>query len=127
MTIIRWILGRIILFVDFLYRPPGIKRDPSVQASLNKSMEHLTLYQYKACPFCVKVRWAMKRNALNVKTLDAKRDKTHAEALTQGGGQLKVPCLKIDKPDGSTQWMYESNDIIRYLERQLVSDTPAAT
>jgi glutathione S-transferase len=39
------------------------------------------------------------------------------ENLTQEGGQLKVPCLRIEK-DGETQWMYESDDIISYLDAQ---------
>jgi len=33
-----------------------------------------------------------------------------------------VPCLRIDKDDGSVQWMYESNDIIAYLKREFKAD-----
>jgi len=42
------------------------------------------------------------------------------EALTLyqfGGGKRKVPCLRIEE-DGKTEWMYESNDIIAYLEQR---------
>ncbi|HAI96784.1 MAG TPA: glutaredoxin, partial [Methylococcaceae bacterium] len=33
----------------------------------------------------------------------------------EGGGKLKVPCLRIEE-DGKVSWMYESSDIINYLE-----------
>ena len=36
-------------------------------------------------------------------------------ALLAGGGKIKVPCLRIEE-NGESRWMYESNDIIRYLE-----------
>lgn len=42
-------------------------------------------------------------------------DKEHAHALVTGGGKTQVPCLRIVQTNGDVQWMYESNDIIRYL------------
>jgi len=118
MTAIRWILGRIILLVDFLYRPKGIKRDAQEQAIVDKQTANLSLYQYAACPFCVKVRWHMKRNSLNIETRDAKRNLRRADELTKGGGKLKVPCLRIEEPNGTTTWLYESSEIIAYLEQE---------
>lgn len=118
MTAVRWILGRIILLVDFLFSPKGIKRDAQSQSELDKETAKLSLYQYAACPFCVKVRWAMQRNSLKVETKDAKRNPQYAKELVAGGGNLKVPCLKIEEYDGSETWMYESSDIIAYLEQR---------
>ena len=37
-----------------------------------------------------------------------------------GGGDLKVPCLRIGEGERGFQWMYESGDIIRYLVGRLV-------
>lgn len=116
MVVIRWILGRLILSLDFLFSPRGVKRDSTAQAQLDKQTSSLALYQYKACPFCVKVRRAMKRNALKIETRDAKRNEQYSEELRQGGGRLKVPCLKIQEDDGQEHWVYESSEIIRYLE-----------
>lgn len=42
-------------------------------------------------------------------------DRQQAQALMQGGGKTQVPCLRIEQADGSVEWMYESDDIIRYL------------
>ena len=118
MALIRWVLGRIILLVDFLFSPKGVKREAQIQSEYDRETAKLSLYQYAACPFCVKVRWSMQRNSLNVETKDAKRNPEYAEELVTGGGHLKVPCLKIEQEDGSANWMYESSEIISYLEQR---------
>jgi hypothetical protein len=33
----------------------------------------------------------------------------------RGGGQAKVPCLKVTDQAGNSEWMYESGKIIAYL------------
>ena len=104
--------------VDFLFSPKGLKRDAQLQTDYDRETAKLSLYQYAACPFCVKVRWAMKRNALKVATKDAKRNPQFAKELVEGGGSLKVPCLRIEENDGAVTWMYESSDIIEYLEQR---------
>ena len=38
--------------------------------------------------------------------------------LIREGGRPTVPCLKIAREDGSTKWMYESKNIIKYLEER---------
>lgn len=114
MFIIRWILGRIILVLSFIFSPRGIKRDDAAQAIVDEQTKALTLYQFSACPFCVKVRRQMKRLSLNVALVDAKLEKSHQELVTQGGSQ-KVPCLRIEHANGDVQWMYESSDINTYL------------
>ncbi len=40
--------------------------------------------------------------------------------LIAGGGKLKVPCLRVGNEDGQTQWIYESGEIIGYLENSFV-------
>jgi len=42
-------------------------------------------------------------------------DRDHVKALMQVGGKTQVPCLAIEQADGSIEWMYESDDSIRYL------------
>lgn len=117
MAIIRWILGGIILLLNFLFTPRGIKRSPEAQQTIDKATKTLALYQFNACPFCVKVRRAMKRNSLSIELRNAKVE-PHRQALLEGGGRVKVPCLRIEKAD-EVIWMYESNDIIQYLEQEI--------
>ena len=91
MRIIRWLLGSLILFFDRLFSPKEIVRDANSQASVDKQTGKLALYQYQACPFCVKVRRAMKRHSLNIETRDAKLSDSSRDELLQGGG-VPVPA-----------------------------------
>ena len=125
MKIIRWIVGGLILFFDWLFTPRGIKRNPDEQTEVSKAAAGLTLYQFKACPFCVKVRRETKRLSVPLKTRDAKRDEEAKEELLSGGGKVKVPCLRIQKGDGNVEWLYESKDIISYLQQRFPAEEAA--
>lgn len=120
MAIIRWVLGRIILLLNFIFSPSGTKRSAEDQQKLDEKTQSLTLYQFEACPFCVKVRRSIKRNSLNIQLKDAKNNPDNRQQLLEGGGAVKVPCLRIEK-QGEVTWMYESNDIIQYLEQDIVN------
>ena len=122
MAIIRLILGKLILLFNWMFPPSSTLRDPELQASIDQQTTGLKLYQYKACPFCVKVRRAMQRQSLLIETRDVKRSDTAREELLAGGGDLKVPCLRIDEGEGGYQWLYESQNIISYLEQRFVVD-----
>ena len=108
-------LGRLIIFVDWLTRPKAQQSSAEKQAEVDAAAATLALYQFKACPFCVKVRRAM--HALNVKIelRDAKNNQQFRQELEQQGGRIKVPCLRIEEA-GEVRWLYESNDIIDYLK-----------
>ena len=118
MRIIHKLLGSLILLIDWLTTPKGIQRTADIQSAINEQTKAITLYQYKACPFCVKVRRSMKRQSLPIETRDPKRCVTAKEELLAGGGKLKVPCLKIEDGEGKVSWMYESKEIIGYLEQR---------
>lgn len=78
--------------------------------------EGLSLYQTRFCPFCVITRRVIERLNLNIEYLDTS-DPEHRSALLKGGGMTQVPCLRIDD-QGQTKWLYESADIIHYLNQQ---------
>ena len=113
---LRAVLGPIILFFDWLTTPRGVQRSQDEQQKLDAITANMRLYQFKTCPFCIKVRRAIKRQSLNITCLDAQHDPHHRQALLEGGGKIKVPCLKIIDDQGKANWLYESNEIIRYLE-----------
>jgi glutaredoxin len=120
MRVIRLVLGKLILFFNWLFTPRSVKRDAMSQTSIDEQTQQLTLYQYAACPFCVKVRRTMKRQALNIETRDVKRSEGARSELLAGVGDLKVPCLRIEDTSGTIRWMRESKDIIGYLESRFV-------
>lgn len=121
MFIVRIILGKLILLFNWIFTPRSVTRDPEQQALIDGQTAYLTLYQYEACPFCVKVRRAMKRQGLNIEVRDVKRNDIAREELLTGGGDLKVPCLRIGEGERGFQWMYESRDIIGYLEGRFLA------
>ena len=79
----------------------------------------MSLYQYKACPFCVKVRRKLRKYSLNIELKDAKNNNANKNDLKTLGGKLKVPCLRIENNKSDIQWLYESKDIINFLENKL--------
>ena len=121
MQFIRLILGKLILLGNWIFTPKGIERGPELQASVDQQTASLKLYQYEACPFCVKVRRAMKRQSLSIETRDVKRSGDARDELMAGGGHLKVPCLRIEDEESGYRWLYESKDIIGYLEQRFVA------
>ena len=113
---IRLIVGPIILFVDKVTTPRGIKRPEEKQLEIDQEVSNLVLYQFKTCPFCIKVKRNNKRLSLKIETRDAQHNPIYREELLKGGGQIKVPCLKIIDETGNDRWMYESDDIMQYLK-----------
>jgi len=117
-NLIRWPLGQLILLIDFLTSPRAPERDPLEQAKIDMATRDMALYQFKACPFCVKTRRAMKRLGLNIELRDARNDPKWRQQLLAEGGRLQVPCLYNPEETGEAQWLYESRDIIAYLEQR---------
>ena len=113
---VRRILGPIILLVDKITTPKGVKRPAEEQEKLNQATQDLALYQFKTCPFCIKVRREIKRQSLNIELRDAQHDEHHRQQLLDNGGQIKVPCLKVKDKDGNENWLYESTNVIQYLK-----------
>jgi len=109
-------LGRLIILIDFIFSPRKQQRTESDQEKINEEVKSIKLYQFYACPFCIKTRRAIKRLNLPIETRNAQSGQYRAELLA-GGGEVKVPCLKIESDEG-VQWMYESTDIIQYLEKR---------
>ncbi len=118
MGAVRWLLGRMILFFDWLTQPRKPDHSPEKQAELDAQTGSMALYQYAACPFCVKARRAIRRLGLNIELRDAKNDPVYRQELEREGGKQQVPCLRIANEDGSVTWLYESGDIIAYLQKR---------
>ena len=110
------VVGPILLAADWLTTPRGIKRELDEQRRIDEQTQNLVIYQFFACPFCIKTRRAIRRLSLNIETRDALRDAHSRQQLLEGGGVIQVPCLRITRNDNSVEWLYESTEIIKYLE-----------
>ncbi len=116
--LVHLVAGPVILAWEWLTSPDGVQRPADEQKTIDQHTSSMTLYHFRMCPFCVKVRRTIKRLSLDIETLDALRDAPAREQLLAGGGKIKVPCLKVTNQQGSETWMYESADIVRYLQER---------
>ncbi|VAW50792.1 Glutaredoxin [hydrothermal vent metagenome] len=112
---IRWVLGQVIIFIDWVTRPKIIQRSIEAQELADKQARTMALYHFQQCPFCVKTRRQIRRLGLNIESRDARNDPKWNKELISEGGKYQVPCLKISNEDGSVEWLYESADINQYL------------
>ena len=89
------------------------------QAGYNASMtETYQLFKYDTCPFCLRVMRSLQElPEVEVVLRDIYTEPGAMKELMQGGGRTTTPCLRIDR-DGEVQWMYESLDIMAYLQQQ---------
>jgi len=115
---LRMILGPFLLLQERLTAPQGLSREPAAQQTVDAQCRGLALYQFKTCPFCIKVRQEMRRLSLPIELRDAQGEGPHRQDLLQGGGRAMVPCLRIDDAPGGTRWLYESAEIIAYLRER---------
>ncbi|MDO9600809.1 MAG: glutaredoxin domain-containing protein [Rhodocyclaceae bacterium] len=112
---LRVVIGPFMLLWEFVTRPRGLVRPPALQQQVDQACRSLALYQFKTCPFCIKVRQELRRLSLDIECLDAQHDQGNRDDLERGGGRVMVPCLKISDASGASQWLYESGKIIEYL------------
>jgi glutaredoxin len=117
MNVIRWLVGKIILALDRIFAPVPAARGEEEQRRVDDALAGLALYQYEACPFCVKVRRFLRASGASLPLRDAKAEPCRAELL-RGGGKLQVPCLRVEN-GGDVRWLYESGDIIAFLKERI--------
>ena len=75
MKLIRWPIGRLILLLNFIFSPTSPKRTTQAQQEVDAKTQNLSLYQLPSCPFCVKVRRAMKREGLTIELRNINKKK----------------------------------------------------
>ena len=116
--LVRLILGPFLLLNEQLTKPKGLVRTAADQARVDAECQQLALYQFRTCPFSIKVRQEMRRLALKVELRDAQHSAENRQALLTQGGSSKVPCLKITDADNTSRWLYDSKAIIAYLQQR---------
>lgn len=79
-------------------------------------LSNLVLYYKPTCPYCQKVLAFMQDQDIACEMRDVLNPEVRDELISIGG-KPQVPCLIID---GSP--MYESDDIIAYLQGLVVAD-----
>jgi glutaredoxin len=112
---LRVSIGPVMLLGEIVTRPKGLVRQPALQEQVDQQCQKIVLYQFKTCPFCIKVRQEIRRLSLKIDHLDVQQEGKDREELMHKTGLTKVPCLKITDQAGNSQWLHESGAIIAYL------------
>ena len=120
LKLVREGLGRLIVAIDWVFSPKKVQRDLLAQKLADADAASISLYQFYACPFCIKTRRAIKRLNIPVSFRDAQKPGNYREELGSEGGRVKVPCLRVEE-NGKVEWMYESKDIISYLDQRFAA------
>ena len=115
--LVREGLGRTIALGNYLTLPKPKQRTEIEQKSVNEKAMQLSLYQFYACPFCIRTRRAIHKLNVPIEIRDAQNDTNHRNTLLTQGGKVQVPCLMINE-NGKTRLLFESADIISYLNKQ---------
>ena len=111
-------LGGLVVLMERLTRPRAMTRSAEDQELVQQALDGHVLYQLFACPFCVKTRRAVHKLGVELETRDIGKNPQFRRELESGGGRVMVPCLRIEE-EGGSRWMYESADIISYLQRRV--------
>jgi len=117
---VRVLLAPVMLISEKLSTPKAVERTPEEQAQVDAACQQLALYQFRTCPFCIKVRKEIARLGLNIELRDAQLDPAHKQALLEGGGKVRmrltagftsvlarnygdIRCLKLDLLRGNIE------------------------
>lgn len=93
--------------------------------SVSSQTTSFSLYHYRSCPFCAYTRSAMKHIDIEVEERDIARNPAYRAELIKGGGRAQVPCLRIESNE-EVRWLYESQEIVRFLQRHAAQATDHA-
>jgi len=126
LKLLRESLGQLIVIINFITLPRKMKRSAEAQQQVNEQASKMSLYQFKRCPFCVRTRRIIHKLNLPIEYRDASRGSPYRNELESEGGQIKVPCLRIEE-NGNTQWLYESSEIIAFLHERFGDKKTAAS
>jgi glutaredoxin len=75
-------------------------------------MANLTLYHFRECPYCQRVRDFLSKSGISIPMKDTHENPANREELIKIGGKSQVPCLVIDG-----KALYESLDIIEWFKK----------
>ena len=120
-SFLRNLVGGILVLIDLVTRGGKLKRTPQAQQQVDEAAQKLALYQFFACPFCIKTRRAIYKLNVPIASYSASKGSPHRDELLAGGGKIQTPCLRIES-EGETSWLYESSQIIAYLNERFAQD-----
>lgn len=97
-------------------RPNQFPPAPVTRSAGPDQLTALILYHRPSCSYCMQVRTAAERMGITLELRDVRQEPRWREELVAARGRATVPVLRIDIADGTTRWLPESLEIIRFLK-----------
>lgn len=85
-----------------------------------KLIQDHRLYHSTFCQYCLLVRIHLWWRGLKIPLANIYTNADHYADLDTFGGKPQVPCLRIDNQNGDVRWLYESSEILNYIDARLV-------
>jgi glutaredoxin len=114
--------GFCFMFADQWFKVRPLARSNEEQTSLDRESRRIQLYFCKTCPASIKIKRRCQKLGLKVVEKDVGRVNAYRNELIHGGGEVRVPCLRVEGVQSQdTRWLYSSVKILKYLERRFAS------
>lgn len=111
--------GICLMFADSWFKVKPVTRSREEQCSLDRESRRIQLYFCKTCPTSIKIKRRCEQLGLRIVEKDVQRVDAYRNELIHGGGEVRVPCLRIEgRNEQNTRWLYEGNNILQYLNRR---------
>ena len=118
MNLTRHLKAKTLSLVDQLVPVKPVERPQEQQSLLNRESRRMHLYYCRSCPSSITVKRNFERAGLHPVEKDVERVDAYRNELVNGGGESRVPCLRVCGHDGD-KWIYSPEAIIGYLEQRL--------
>lgn len=117
MSLTRHLTGKALGIVDRLVPVRPQVLTPAQRDQMERESRRMHLYYVRTCPSSISVRRHCQRMGLRVVEKDVQKVNTYRHELVNGGGEHRVPCLRIDEEQGS-RWVYSPEAIKDFLNNR---------
>ncbi|NRA23632.1 MAG: glutathione S-transferase N-terminal domain-containing protein [Oleispira sp.] len=122
MSVKHRLQGFCLTFAYHCFKAKPVKRSNKEQCSLDRESRRIQLYFCKTCPASIKIKRHCEQLGLRVVEKDVQRVNAYRNELIHGGGEVRVPCLRIEGRQGKeTRWLYSGDVITQYLDRRFAA------
>lgn len=115
MTVSRQLKGVTLGVINRILPAKPLEWSQEQRSLIDRESRRMQLYFCRRCPSSVQVRRSCDRFGLHMVEKDVGRVNSYRNELINGGGQSRVPCLRLDL-DNKTTWLYGHRSIVEYLE-----------
>ncbi len=115
MNVSRQIKGMTLSVINRVLPVKPLEWNNEKRSIIDRESRRMQLYFCRRCPSSVQVQRSCERLGLHMVEKDVGRVNSYRNELVNGGGQPRVPCLRLDL-DNKTTWLYGQREIVSYLE-----------